>query len=195
MDQIIKIKDMEEPREMPSIQVETSDKQIMEIEEPIVRMSAYLVANMGEVPAEPIPLKEVTSRTMNHVLKWCRKHVNDPVDIYESDEESESYGFQPIGERYRWRRRFVVIPKWDNDFFGAVNHDILFSIVNAAHYLQIKKLLDMSCQVVANMLRNKNPEQIRKDFHVKGDVLDDVDDEEIQLLGIDTSRSGRCFPK
>lgn len=180
---------------MPSIQVETSDKQILEIEEPIVRMSAYLLANLEELPAEPIPLKEVTSRTMNHVLKWCRKHVNDPVDIYESDEEGEGYGFQPIGERYRWRRRFVVIPKWDHDFFGAVDNDILFSIVNAAHNLQIKKLLDMSCQIVANMLRNKNSEQIRKDFHVKGDVLDDVDDEEIQLLGIDTSRSGRCCPK
>ncbi|XP_017492482.1 PREDICTED: S-phase kinase-associated protein 1-like [Rhagoletis zephyria] len=195
MDQILKIKDIEEPAELPSMQVETSDKQIVEIEEPIVRMSAYLVANLEDVPAEPIPLKEVSSRTLNHVLKWCRKHVKDPVDIYECEEESNGYGFQPVGERYRWRRRFVVIPKWDNEFFGALDNGTLFSLVNAAHLLQVKKLLDMSCQVVANLLRNKSAEQIRKDFHVKGDGLDDVDDDDIHLESIDTSRSGRCFPK
>ncbi|KAH9396261.1 suppressor of kinetochore protein mutant [Tyrophagus putrescentiae] len=194
MDQILKIKDIEEPAELPSMQVETSDKQIVEIEEPIVRMSAYLVANLDDVPAEPIPLKEVSSRTLNHVLKWCRKHVKDPVDIYECEEESNGYGFQPVGERYRWRRRFVVIPKWDNEFFGALDNGTLFSLVNAAHLLQVKKLLDMSCQVVANLLRNKSAEQIRKDFHVKGDGLDDVDDDDIHLESIDTSRSGRCFP-
>ena len=160
---------------MLMLKVKTTDNQIVEIEEPVACMSATLKATLDEhdnkvEDLDPIPVKDITAATLALVLKWCRHHVNDPVDIYESDEESQGYGFQLIGHRYRWRRRFVVVPKWDQDFLSTDN-STLFNIVNAAHFLQIKKLLDMTCQTVANKLRNKTPEQLRQEFNLKYDRL------------------------
>jgi len=41
--------------------------------------------------------------------------------------------------------------------------------VQAANYLDIKGLLDVTCKTVANMIKGKTPEEIRKTFNIKND--------------------------
>jgi len=41
--------------------------------------------------------------------------------------------------------------------------------VKAANYLDIKGLLDVTCKTVANMIKGKTPEEIRKTFNIKND--------------------------
>lgn len=45
----------------------------------------------------------------------------------------------------------------------------LFFFLQAANYLDIKGLLDVTCKTVANMIKGKTPEEIRKTFNIKND--------------------------
>ena len=48
-------------------------------------------------------------------------------------------------------------PPWDAEFFGEIKKDqaILFDLILAANYLDIKRLLDLSCLTVTNMIKGK----------------------------------------
>lgn len=43
----------------------------------------------------------------------------------------------------------------------------------AANFLDIKKLLDLCCKSVANMIKGKSANEIRKTFNIKNDFNED----------------------
>ena len=45
----------------------------------------------------------------------------------------------------------------------------LFELILAAYHLGIKGLSDVTCKTVANMIKEKTPEDIRKTFNIKND--------------------------
>ena len=60
------------------------------------------------------------------------------------------------------------IGQWDQKFM-QVDHEMLFEIILAANYLDIKALLDLSCMTVANMVKGKHAEDIRELFGIPND--------------------------
>ncbi|XP_010029648.1 SKP1-like protein 1B isoform X2 [Eucalyptus grandis] len=54
---------------------------------------------------------------------------------------------------------------WDVDF------------VKSANYLNIKSLLDLTCQTVADMIKGKTPEEIRKTFSIRNDFTPEEEEE------------------
>lgn len=42
-------------------------------------------------------------------------------------------------------------------------------MILAANYLDIRSLLDVTCKTVANMIKGKTPDEIRKTFNIKND--------------------------
>lgn len=53
----------------------------------------------------------------------------------------------------------------------------------AANYLDIKGLLDVTCKTVANMIKGKSPEEIRKTFNIKNDFTP-AEEEQVCCAGL-----------
>lgn len=108
---------------------------------------------MDEGDEEVIPLPNVNSAILRKVIQWANHHKDDPP-LPEDDENKE--------------KRTDDISSWDTEFL-KVDQGTLFELILAANYLDIKGLLDVTCKTVANMIKGKTPEEIRKTFNIKND--------------------------
>lgn len=59
-------------------------------------------------------------------------------------------------------------PKLEHNF-DKLDQAQMFNLILAANYLNYPQLLDATCGVVANMCKNKSPEEIRQTFNIKND--------------------------
>jgi hypothetical protein len=66
-----------------------------------------------------------------------------------------------------------IVPEWDAKFVD-LDQEVLFELVLAANYMDIKSLLDLSCAKVASMVKGKTPDEIRKTFNIKNDFTPEV---------------------
>jgi len=110
--------------------------------------------------ATPIPLQNVTAAILKKVLEWCRQHKDDPPYVEVDNRE----------------KRTDDIPQWDQDFL-KVDQAVLFEIILAANYLDIKGLLDVCCKTVANMIKGKSVEEIRRTFNIVNDFTPEEEEQ------------------
>lgn len=59
--------------------------------------------------------------------------------------------------------------EFDSKFIDIDDLEVVFDIIMAANYLDIKSLLDLSCAKIATLIRGKTPEEIRKTFNIVND--------------------------
>ncbi|MCJ1448300.1 MAG: hypothetical protein MMC23_008815 [Stictis urceolatum] len=123
-----------------------------------------MVEDMGEeaFENEDIPIPNVNESVLKKVLEWCEHHRNDPTPTNEDDSDS--------------RKKTTDIDEWDQKFM-QVDQEMLFEIILAANYLDIKALLDVGCKTVANMIKGKSPEEIRKTFNIQNDFTPEEEDQ------------------
>jgi S-phase kinase-associated protein 1 len=107
----------------------------------------------------PIPVPNVTARILEKVIAYCEYHIEhpDPVEVEAENKEAEN----------KEKRSDDIIP-WDRDFCN-VDQSTLFEMILAANYLNIQSMLDVTCKTVANMIKGKTPEEIRKTFNIEND--------------------------
>jgi S-phase kinase-associated protein 1 len=62
-----------------------------------------------------------------------------------------------------------VVQQWYADYVN-VEQGLLFELILAANYMDIKPLLDLTCATVASMIKGKTPEEIRTTFNIVNDL-------------------------
>lgn len=63
----------------------------------------------------------------------------------------------------------VALSEWDQPFLD-IDAATLSGLIDAASCLNIKSLLDMLCQAVADVIKGKTTEQTRQRFNINGDA-------------------------
>ena len=144
---------------MPTIKLQSYDGEVFPVDVEIAKQSVIIktmLEDLGmdeEDDEDVVPLPNVNAAILKKVIEWATYHKDDPP-LPEDDENKE--------------KRTDDICSWDTDFL-KVDQGTLFELIMAANYLDIKGLLDVTCKTVANMIKGKTPEEIRKTFNIKND--------------------------
>ncbi|KAF2630224.1 S-phase kinase-associated protein-like protein 1 [Macroventuria anomochaeta] len=149
----------------PKIKLVTSDNAEMEVDRQVAERSILiknLLEDLGGDNDEAIPIPNVNEAVMKKVLEWCEHHRNDPPASQDDDSDS--------------RKKSTDIDEWDQKFM-QVDQEMLFEIILAANYLDIKALLDVGCKTVANMIKGKSPDEIRKTFNIQNDFTPEEEEQ------------------
>ncbi|CAL9042681.1 unnamed protein product [Musa banksii] len=155
-----------------TIMLKSSDGEVFEVDEAVAMESQTIKHMIEDDCAENgIPLPNVTSAILAKVIEYCRKHVEASAA---AASKSSDDGSKPTDEE---------IKSWDAEFV-KVDQATLFDLILAANYLNIKGLLDLTCQTVADMIKGKTPEEIRKTFNIKNDFTPEEEEEAANYLNI-----------
>ncbi|KAJ4881836.1 SKP1-like protein 4 [Raphanus sativus] len=135
------------------ITLKSCDDEIFEVEE-AVAVQSKMIAHMVEddcVDGE-IPITNVTGTILTKVIEYCKKHVVNPDVDGDSSSSTED-----------------ELKIWDAEFVKNMDHDMLFALIMAANYLNIKDLLDLTCQTIADMIKDFSVDEVRTFFSIEND--------------------------
>ncbi|XP_022898761.1 SKP1-like protein 1A isoform X3 [Olea europaea var. sylvestris] len=148
------------------IELKSSDGEIFEVEE-AVALESETIKHMLEADCADtfFPLPNVTSKILAKVIEYCKRHV-------EAVAAKPAEGVLVAADKMTDEE----LKAFDADFV-KVDQGTLFDLILAANYLNIKSLLDLTCQTVADMIKGKTPEEIRKTFNIKDDFTPEEEEE------------------
>ncbi|CAH2063457.1 unnamed protein product [Thlaspi arvense] len=139
------------------IVLKCSDGETFEVDEAVALQSQTIAHLVEDDCADSgIPLANVTGKILAMVIEYCKKHV--AVDGGESLSEED-------------------LKKWDAEFM-QIDQSTIFELILASNYLNIKSLLDLTCQTIADMISAcKNAEEIRQKFGIQNDFTPEEEEE------------------
>ncbi|RDA89726.1 hypothetical protein CP533_6858 [Ophiocordyceps camponoti-saundersi (nom. inval.)] len=159
--------DMASSSQHEKVWLNSNDNALIEVDRDVIERSVLIKNLLGDCETKsskdnPVPIPNVNEAVLRKVLEWCEYHRNDPPPA--QDEESDA------------RKKSTDIDDWDQKFM-QVDQEMLFEVILASNYLDIKPLLDVGCKTVANMIKGKSPEEIRKTFNITNDFTPEEEEQ------------------
>ncbi|XP_059624696.1 SKP1-like protein 1B [Cornus florida] len=141
-----------------TVVLRTSDGETFEVEE-VVALESQTIKHMIEDDCADsvIPLPNVNSKILSMIIEYCKKHIETP----KSEDKISDDAFKTF----------------DANFIKAVDQATLFDLILGADYLDIKSLLDLTSQTVADMIKDMTLVEVRKTFNIKNDYTSEEEEE------------------
>lgn len=107
------------------------------------KMINEIITEENEIITISIPYN---AKCIKKCIDFCDKFISEPFD-----------------------KTFKIskLPKWTKEFIDFLNPQELFDLMLTANYLEIDQLDDLTCAKIASMIKDKNPEEIRKIFDIQ----------------------------
>ena len=67
------------------------------------------------------------------------------------------------------------VDQWDYDFINNCDVETILQLMNAANFLQINSLLDLTSAKIASMIKGKNSEEIRRILNMEDDDENEIE--------------------
>ncbi|KAE9613255.1 hypothetical protein Lal_00027394 [Lupinus albus] len=146
-----------------TISLKTADGDIYEISPVIAKQMKTVQSFIEEESVElstVIPLPNVKSVELSKIIEYLNYH-------YLIEKDSTSSASDDDGKKI-----------FNADFVKEMSHDQMKELILAANYLNVKDLLELMCQTVANVIKNKSVEFVREFF----DIVNDLTPEEEEKI-------------
>jgi S-phase kinase-associated protein 1 len=114
-----------------------------------------------------IPLSDVTSRALATVIKYCDKHAAAAAAAAKAD--SDPGAAEGSSSSVNSAASDKALREWDRKLVDKLTMAALFDLLLAANFLDIKGLLGVASDKVADMIKSKTPEQVRTIFGITND--------------------------
>ena len=133
----------------------SSDGEKVEISSKAVQRSVLVKGIIEDYPDDAeVPLNNVKSNILKKIKEYLEHYQeSDPKEI---ERPLASQNYQDCVE------------PWDYEFIN-VDLDLIFEIILAANYMDIKPLLELASSKIASIIKGKTPEEIRKTFNIQND--------------------------
>jgi S-phase kinase-associated protein 1 len=144
------------------ITLTSSDGKEFLVSEAGARLSPHLAGMIGDGDNN-IALRNVPSRALEEVARYCNKHPAAKP----SSEAAGSGGAQAP------RNGNQELDKWDRDLVGGLGSDALYDLLVAADFLGIDGLVDAACDSIASVIKAyETPRQVREALRIPDDLTD-----------------------
>ncbi|CAN6184860.1 unnamed protein product [Urochloa humidicola] len=154
------------------ITVVSSEGKPFKVSEEAARLSSVLADMIDNSCAGGnIPLPNVTARALSTVIKYCDKHAAAAKPSDDGAEEGSSRSGANTAASD------TTLAEWDRNLVDKLTMDALFDLLLAVNFLDIKGLLGVASQKVADMIQSKSPSQVRTIFGIANDFTPEEEEE------------------
>ena len=145
------------------VRLRSKDGQVFEVREKAIGAFSVTITGMideGRTDHDGVvELPNVSAATLSRVLEYVVRH-------FDFDDSHSS--FIPSDDD--------PLARFDEELV-SVDNDTLFDLLEAANFLNIVKLLDLTCKAVAEQMRGKTTDEIRKKFHIVNDYTKEEEED------------------
>jgi len=138
----------------------SSDDQEFKVTQAVASMSPTII---NHIKNSKIHFDNITGPVLSKIIQYCEHHSR----------------FAYFSELQEWEdEKSENIVPWDQNFVSNLSSTMKFDLVSASHFLDIKPLLNLICKDIANSLKGKSPEELRKILDIK--ELTDEEKEQVK---------------